>query len=181
MKKRNLGVLGPVGSGKGIAAKYIARKYGYNILVMGNIVRALAKREKIKPTRDNLEHLQAKYAKKYHTDYIMKLALEKAMKSKKPVIIDGIRKPIQAKLARQKLKAKLILVDASPEIRFERMKKRRRKGFSKTLKDFIRVEKNEQKFFNLKRTFSMADFRVDNSNGKKYLLKQLDQIMKKLK
>jgi len=182
MKKlRNLGIYGPAGSGKGIASKYIAKKYGYNIINMGNIVRALARKEHITPTRENLEKLQAKYSKIYKQDFVIEHALEKAYKSKKPVIFDGIRKPIQARLAKEKMNAKLILVDAKPELRFERMKKRRRTGFAETIRDFKRSEANEDKVFNLKKTFSMADYKIDNSNGERYLLRQLDRIMRKIK
>jgi len=180
MKKRNLGILGPAGSGKGFAAKYIAKKYGYTIINMGDIVRALARKEHIKPTRANLEKIGEKYSKIYGKDFVIEHAIERAKASKKPVIIDGIRKPIQARLAKEKLKAKLILVDASPEIRFERMKKRRRSNFPKTLEIFKKEEKQEQKFFNLNKTFSMRDYKIDNSNGEKYLFEQINKIMEKL-
>jgi len=178
--KHNLGIFGPAGGGKGIAAKYIAKKFHYKIINMGNIVRALAKKEHLKPTRDNLEKLQAKYSKIYRHDFVIEHALEKAMRSKKPVILDGIRKPIQAKLAKQKLHAKLILVNARPELRFERMKKRRRTGFAKNLEEFKKSEKKEDKVFDLKKTFSMADYKIDNSNGMGYLISKLDKIMKKI-
>ena len=180
--KINLGIMGPAGSGKGFAAKHIAKKYGYKIINMGNIVRALARKEHIKPSRENLEKLQARFSKKYGKDFVIGHAIELAKASKKPVIIDGIRKPIQAELAKEKLGAKLILVDAKPEIRFERMKERHRKsGFSKTLEEFNKTEENEDMVFNLKKTFSMADFKVDNSNGERYLFYQLDRIMAVLK
>ena len=179
--KTNLGILGPAGSGKGIAARYIAKKYNYKIINLGNIVRALAKKEHFSPKRENLEKLQAKYSKKYGKDFVIGKALEKAKQSRMPVILDGIRKPIQAEKAKKELKATLILVDAKPEIRFERMKIRRRKDFPKTLKEFNRIEAKENKVFNLKRTFSMVDFRADNSNGKAYLFKQLDAIMHKIR
>ena len=178
----NLGLMGPAGSGKGFAAKHIAKKYGYKIINLGDIVRSLARKEHVKPSRENLERLQAKFSKKYGKDFVIGHALEKASAIKGPVLIDGIRKPIQAKLTKEKLKAKLILVDAEPEIRFERMKERRRKsGFSKTIGEFKKLEEKENKVFNLKKTFSMADYRVDNSNGEKYLFSQLDKIMEKLR
>jgi dephospho-CoA kinase len=178
---KNLGVLGPAGSGKGFAAKYLAKKYGYNVINMGNIVRALARKEHIKPTRANLEKIGEKYAKVYGHDFVIEHAIERAMKSKKPVIIDGIRKPIQAKLAKQELNAKLILIDASPEVRFERMKKRRRANFPKTIEIFKKEEKQEEKFFNLKKTFSMCDYTLDNSKlSEKQLYLALDNLIRRI-
>jgi dephospho-CoA kinase len=178
--KQNLGIFGPAGGGKGIAAKYIAKKAHYRIINMGNIVRALARKERIKPTRDNLEKLQAKYSKIYHQDFVIEHALEKALKSRKPVILDGIRKPVQARLAKEKLNAKLILVTANPELRFERMRKRRRTGFAKTLQEFKRSEAKEGKVFNLKKTFSMADYKIDNSNGMTLFMREIDRLIKRI-
>ena len=180
MKKPNLGIFGPAGCGKGIASGYLAKKYNYKIINLGNIVRALARKENIRPTRENLEKLQAKYSKKYHEDFVIEHALEKANNLKRPVILDGIRKPVQAKLAKQKLKAKLILVNASSQVRFKRMKLRHRAGFSKTLKEFKRVEAKENKVFRLNKTLGYADYKVDNSKDKKWLYNQLDALMKKL-
>lgn len=175
----NIGVFGPAGGGKGFASKYIAKKYHYKIINMGDLVRALARKEHLKPTRENLEKLQAKYSK-YGKDFVIGRALEKASQMKCPVIFEGMRKPIQAELVKKKMNARLILVDANPKIRFERMKERRRTGFSKTLREFNELEKKEEKVFNLKKTFSYADYKVDNSNGEKDLYNQIDKIMKKI-
>ncbi len=178
--KTNLGIFGPAGSGKDIASKYLAKKYNYYTINQGNIVRALARKEKIKPTRENLERLQEKYSKKLGRDYVA-FAVEKKLRSlRKPAILEGIRKPVQAREAKNKFGAKLILVDASPRIRFERMKKRRRSDFSKTFEDFLKVEGKEEKVFGLKKTFAYADFKVDNSKDKKHLFAQLDKVMKKI-
>ena len=179
--KHNLGILGPAGSGKGVAAKYIARKYGYNIISMGNIVRALARTEHIKPTRANLEKIGEKYSKVYGKDFVIEHAIEKAKAINKPVILDGIRKPIQAQLAKQRLGAVLILVDATPEVRFERMKKRKRANFPKTLEIFKKEEKQEERFFNLKKTFSMADYILDNSElSERQLYSAMDKVVRRI-
>jgi len=178
--KVNLGLLGPMGSGKGIAAKYLARRYGYSIISMGNIVRALARKEKIGPSRKNLEKLQHDYRKRYGEGFVINAALKKASKSRKPVILDGIRSIIDAKMAKRGLGARLLLVDADPKIRFERMKKRRRADFPRTLSEFKKIEASENRVFAFGRTKKFADYRVDNSNGLPYLHDQLSSIMKKL-
>jgi|GEM_PF-493623 len=177
----NIGILGPIGSGKGTAARYLTKKYKYKIINMGNIVRAIARKEHIKPIRKNLEKLQIKYSKKYGKDFVIGKAIEKANLSRKPVILDGIRKPIQARLAKQKLKAKLILVDASPEIRFKRLKKRRRAGFSKTFQEFKKIDSAENKIFAFSKTKKYADYFIYNDKGERYLYKELSLLMKKLK
>ena len=99
--KKNLGLLGTAGSGKGIAAEYLSKKYKYRIISMGDIVRALAKKHHIKPIRKNLEKLQTRYSKKYGKDFVIGKVLEKASKIKGPILLDGIRKPLQAKTAKK--------------------------------------------------------------------------------
>ena len=171
-----------MGSGKGTAARFLSKKYGYKIINMGNIVRALARRNGVKPTRSNLEKLQVKYRGKYGRDFVIGKAIEKALASKKPVILDGIRKPVQAKLAKKVLKAKIILVDARPEVRFQRLKNRRRKsGYEKTFDDFKKMEKQERKFFKMDKTFKYADYKLDNSKDARHLERQLRALIKKLK
>ena len=144
----NLGVMGKMGSGKGFAAKYLSKKYGYKTISMGNIVRAIARKEKMKPTRENLEKLQKKYSKN-GKDFVIEKVLEKVKNIKKPILIDGIRKPMQAKYVKSNLNAFLIEVYASPIIRFERMKKRRRANFPDTLEKFKKSEEKEEKVFHI--------------------------------
>jgi len=178
---KNLGVIGPMGGGKGSAAKYLAKKYHYNIISMGNIVRMLARKEGVKPTRLNLEKIQRKYRQRYGDDFVIRKTIEKARASSKPVILDGVRAIIDAKTAKKELGVKLILVDADPEIRFQRLKRRRRADFPRTLEEFNKVESSENRTFHMHKTFSYADFKANNSDGVKSLHKQLDLIMKKLK
>ncbi len=178
---QNLGVLGPMGSGKGFAAKYLAKKYGYQIITMGNIVRALARKERVSPKRENLEKVQKKYRDKYGSDYIVRQAIKKAEKSSKPVIFDGLRTKIDVSTAKKELGMKIILVDAKPEIRFQRLKKRRRADFPRTVKEFKRIEALENKTFHLRETFKYADYTVDNSDGEERLYSQLSRIVDNLK
>lgn len=172
--------MGKMGSGKGFAAKYLARKYGYRVIVMGNFVRTLARKEHLKPTRENLEKLQKKYSSIYKHDYVIEKAIEKAILIKSPVILDGIRKPIQAKLAKQKLKAVLIDIDAKPRIRFERMKSRRRADFPKTLDEFRKIEAKEEKVFSINKALKQADYVIDNDDGKPKLYRDIDSLMRRI-
>lgn len=178
---KNLGVFGPMGSGKGFAARYIAKKYGYKVISMGNIVRYLARKEGVKPTRLNLENVQRKYRKKYGNDFVIRETIRRARASDKPVILDGVRSVIDVRIAKKELGVKMILIDADPEVRFERLKKRRRADFPRTIEEFKKVEASEDKTFHMRKTFSYADYKVDNANGEKHFFSQLDSIIKKVK
>jgi dephospho-CoA kinase len=174
-----IGILGPIGSGKGTAADYISDKYGYEHITMGNILREFARKKHVKPKRINLLRLQQKYRKKFGNDFFINIAIEKA-KTFDKTVIDGVRNPIDARRVHEN-RGKLVLVDADPEVRFERMKKRRRAGFSKTFEQFRKEEANEHKYHDFKTTMKYADYKVDNTDGKVYLFKQIDKLMKKLR
>jgi dephospho-CoA kinase len=175
-----IGILGTIGSGKGTAARFLKKKYGFRIISMGNLIRALARKLKISASRKNLQDLQARYRKRYGGDYFISIAWQKIDSSMhKRWIIDGIRHNADASASR-KNGAVLIFIDAKPEIRFERMKKRRRKGFSRTIEQFKKEEQREWKRFNFKKTITYAHYRMDNSKGQKLLFSQIDRLMRKI-
>ncbi len=155
LERITIGFIGSIGSGKGVAAKYLVKRYSFYRIVMGNLVRALARRKGIKISRKNLQNLAKRYRKKYGEDYFINLAVAKAKKSNKNIVIDGIRTLADAQVAKKELNAKIVLIDAKPEIRFEREKKRRRKGFPETLTQFKFYEKTSLALRNLKKHCAM--------------------------
>jgi dephospho-CoA kinase len=170
-------VIGGIGSGKDLVSRYLKKKYDFGFVHMGNIVRELTEKQGLRLTRKNLRETQEKYHKKYGDDYVIKIALKKTKKYKNATI-SGIRTPLQARVPK-KYGAKIILVQAKAELRFKRAKKRRRHGFAKNLVEFKKQEKEENKFFNFKKTFSYADYIINNNGTKKQLFMQIDKIMKK--
>jgi len=176
-----LGLIGPIASGKGFAGKHLEKKYGFKRIVMGDLIRAVARKKHVKPTREHLRKFQKEYTRKYGRDYFINLAIEKGRKSgRKKVIIDGIRYPEQAKQAKKKAHTILILFNASPEIRFKREKERGRAGHPETFKDFKRQEKKEWKVFNFKKTIKYADYTINNSGTPQQLYQKVDALMKKI-
>jgi len=178
---KNIGVFGLAGSGKGTVADFFAKKYGYKSITMSDVLRSIARKKKIKPTRKNLEKIQREYRKKYGNDFVIKNVLKKIKNNKKPLILDGLRSIADVKRARKNLKIKLILVHVDPKIRFERLKKRGRTGFSKTFKEFKEMEARENKIFRFKKVFRYANYKVNNNTNKQNTYKQLKALVKKLK
>lgn len=179
-KKIVIGLLGTIGSGKGTAAKFLKKKYGFRIVTMGNILRALARKLNVPSDRKSLQLLQKKYRTKYGGDYFINTAWNKINSSRyNRWIIDGIRTPEDTSVSR-KNGARLILIDAKPQLRFERMKKRKRKGFSKTFKEFKEEEKREWKLLNFKKSLKYIQYKVDNSKGPKEFLDKINKLVKRL-
>jgi dephospho-CoA kinase len=179
-KKSVIGLLGTIGSGKGTAAKFLKKKYGFRIITMGNILRALARKLELPSNRKSLQLLQKKYRAKYGGDYFIRMVWQKINDSKqRKWVIDGIRTPEDTSVSR-KNGAKLILVDAKPMLRFERMKKRRRKGFSKTFAEFQQEEKREWKLLNFKKSLKYVQYKLDNSKGPREFLDKINKLVKRL-
>jgi len=174
------GVFGRIGSGKDSVSNYLVKKHFFYKIHMGNILRALARKAKIKITRENLQKLQEKYHKKYGHDFLLNIALEKAKGSKKQrIVVPGIRTPEQAARFKKEKNAKLIFVDAKPEIRFERTKKRNRKGSAKTIDEFKKQEKQEEKYFKFDKILRYSDYKLNNNGTEKDLYKQIDKLIKR--
>ncbi len=182
MEKQVIGVMGTIASGKGTVANYLVEKYGFKKIIMGNLVRALARRLKIKPTRENLHNLQAKYRKK-DAAYFIKKAITRINSSKhKKWVVDGLRNPDDAKVLKETFDAKIILVDAPVKLRWERARKRRRgKEAKESLKEFIKTEIEENKIFHFNITKRYADFKIINNADKKKLYRDIEMILKKIK
>ncbi len=178
--KKVIVVIGTIGSGKSLASKYIARRFGFKHITMSNILRGIAKTRGIKPTRQNLEKLQAKLHKK-DKYFLIDRVIEKIMKSsKQKFVVDGARHPEQVEKPKKLLNAFVLLIDADPKIRFERIKARKRRGDPKTFDEFLQLEQKENKIFRFNKTKKYADAILLNNSTKQSLFKQIDKIMKKL-
>jgi len=175
--KKVIGVLGTIGSGKGTIADFL-KNYGYKKINMGNLVRAEARKRKIKSTRENLHNLQLRL-RKNNPYYFINKVIEKINKSKYDKwVVDGLRNPEDAKMLKKVFNAKIIFVDAPVELRWERIRKRRRGKEAKiSLKDFIRVEKEENKIFKFNITKRYADIKIINDSTKEELYEKIKKIL----
>ncbi len=176
-----IGLIGTIGSGKGTAASYLKKAYRFHVIGMGNIVREIAEKEKVEVTRESLGEVQDEYRKKFGSDYIARIAANKAKTGKwKRVVLDGVRTPDDAETAKKELHARFIMIDAPPEVRFKRMRERGRHGDARTWQEFWKAEKREWRKFNLHKTFSYARHRINNARSIEDLHKKMDKVMNRL-
>ncbi len=184
-KPKVIGVAGTVSCGKDTVADYFVEKYGFKKIVLGDFLRQEAIRRGHKVNRDYLRKLQYILKKEYGRDYLMKKVVEIINKKDHirmlNIVIVGLRAPEETRLAKEKLKAKIIFVDADPFIRYKRAKSRRRKGFAKTYEQFLHEEALENAAFDFHKTIKMANFKIDNSGTIKKTYQDTEKIAKKLK
>ncbi len=179
-----IGLTGLIGSGKDTVSDYISKKYGYRIVVMGDIVRELATELGRSHSRDNLHLTQKEYVEKYGIEYFAKRVVEKIRRNNwQKVVINGIRRPEDASVPKGEFKKDMVvaLVDAPPQVRFERMKARMRADDPQTMEEFIRQEENELALFRWSETMKFVENRINNDGTVEELHKNIEAFIKRHK
>ena len=178
-----IGLMGTIGAGKDVVSDYLVEKYGFKVYRSGDICREIAAKRGLEPTRENLQaitdEMYSKHGKTFFVDEILR-RIEKSGTER--AIFNGVRNPVDAKVPMERLGNKfvLILVDAKPEIRFERLKKRGRPGFPKTLEEFKKHEEREYALFNMQETFGLPHKTLYNNSTLEDLYEQVDDLVKEL-
>jgi adenylate kinase len=169
-------IAGLIGSGKDEAAKYIEKKYGYFIIDYASILREICKKEGLEVTRDNLQNLRVKYG----NTFLAEAAVEKIKSSaKEKIILTPMRRSEDFIIPKDNFgdSLKMIIIDSPARIRFDRLRRRGRENDPRDFGEFKRQEKREFEIFDFGKTFSLADYRVDNSGGRNDLKKNIDRVM----
>ena len=135
-----------------------------------------------------IQKIAHSYKFSWLSQWIKNVILPPRSEFKKSRYSDSIRNPSEVKSLRRVYpnhKFVLISVDASPEIRYERLKSRNRLGDSYSWEIFLEQEKLEESSKDpnkqqLLATIGKADFNVDNSESIEQLENQIKVILKKL-
>ena len=138
-----MGISGLPGSGKGLVSDIAAEK-GAIIVSMGDIIREEAKKrgESTKQTAQNLRIEFGEYIVSELTIKKVKQLLDDGCEKK--IIIEGIRSPHEVNMFKNNFEDFIIVsIFANPEIRFERLKKRKREDDSDDLNEFKKRDQME--------------------------------------
>lgn len=173
-----IGIAGSLGSGKNTVADYLISK-GFQHISLSDIIRNEAKKRYLDLSRDSLRILGNNLARKNGSDALAKMAM--AAKKKKNFTISSIRKPGEVKYLKKIKNFKLLFVDASIKIRWQRIRKRSRVGESKI--SFKNFQKQEQIEISGKSSQRLdfcrkeADIIIDNSKNRLQLYRQIKKII----
>ena len=130
--------------GKDTVAEYLQQK-GFIHFSLSDEIRIEAKERKIESTRENLINLANEMRAKYGASILANRARIKIhLQKDNNFVISSIRNPEEIKSLRQEPNFVLVLVDAEPKIRFERLKARAREGDVQTFEEFVEKETLEQ-------------------------------------
>lgn len=172
-----IGLTGKIGSGKGEVVNYLKTK-GYEHYVYSDVIREIAKQRGIEPTRANLQRLGFEIKRKKGYGVLSSILLKKAKTQN--AVFDGIRNRYEINELRKK-NTLIIGVTASPKVRFERIRKRNRKGDPKTYHEFKRLDNIENRGKTIgqeiNHCLTMADNIIDNNSTLVELHKKIDAII----
>ncbi len=175
-----LGISGTNSSGKDTVAKHI-QDNGYFHESLSEILREEMKKQNIKINRDNMIIFSNKFGQKYGADVLAKIAY-KQFGNKKKLIISSIRKQAELDFLHSLPNFKLIFVDVSVEIRYDRMIKRAREGENVlSFEDFKILQEKEMNGTNsqnLSYCKGKADYQIDNSGSLGDLFTKIDDIVR---
>ncbi len=176
-----IGAVGQNGSGKDEVLKYLRTKYDVPFLSTGDIVREIAGKEGLEPTRENLGNISDKYFREFGKGYFVKLLADKIRNSGWEIAgISGIRSLNDVSVLKEIFGKAFILIDVTitdPRVRFLRMTKRGEGRDPHSYEQFLKQDEDEEKLFSLKEAESLADFTISNDGTLEDLHREIDQLV----
>jgi len=178
-----IGVVGQNGSGKDEVLKYLKVRHGVPFLATGDIVREIAAKQGIEPTRSNLGELSDRYFGKYGKGHFIKMAVDRILQNGwKTAGISGIRSPEDVAILRNILGRDFVLIAVvvtDPDLRYSRMLKRGEGRDRNTTEQFQQQDRAEEKLFNISKAMNQADYTVSNDGTLEALHAAIDVLVDK--
>jgi len=160
-----VGLAGMAGSGKSVVAN-VARQNGYEVVLMGNVVREEAQKRHIEPSPEHLGRIMLELRQAEGDAAIAKRCIpriESTLKSK--VLIDGVRSLAEVEEFKKHFaKFTFVAIHTSPETRFKRLFTRQRSDDPKVMETFRQRDQRELGV-GLGNAIAMADYIIVNEGN----------------
>jgi dephospho-CoA kinase len=174
-----IGVTGMPGAGKDTAIG-VFRELGFPIIVMGDEVRAEAKKRGLTPTPENVGKVMLQIRAEEGLEVLARRCVPKIKAEKSPVVvIDGIRSMHEVQEYRKEFpNMRVMAVHASPRTRFRRLTKR---GRSDDPQDWATFTERDQRELGvgLGNVVATADLMVINEGTIEDFRKRLRHLLKR--
>lgn len=183
MAPKAIGLIGTIGAGKDTVSDYIRDRYRFDVITMGDLVREVARERGVEANRDNLTAIQKEHVERFGGDYWIRKVVERVRQNRwEKVIINGIRRPVDAEVAKNSFgnDIVMVLVDADVKVRFSRLQRRGRVGDPKTMEEFMHQEQSEFEKFDFKNTLKHVEKTIHNNTTIGDLHKSTDALLKSL-
>ncbi len=185
MSVRVIGVVGKIGSGKDEVLKYLKSKYGIPYLSTGDLVRDIAVKEGLAPTRENLEIISERCFIEMGKGCFVRMVADEIKKNGwKTAGISGIRAPADVHILKEMFGNAFILIRvdvADTKLRFQRVLKRHEARDPVKYEEFLVQERGEEEVFHVEKTAAMANYALKNDGTIDDLHRQIDALVKSKK
>ena len=149
------------GAGKSTIAEGLESK-GYDIVNMGNAVRAEAKKRNLESTRENLGKLMLELREQNGPGAIAELIKSEIESSSSNVIlVDGVRSNDEIQVLKKFGNVKLLAIHASTGTRFNFLQKRGRSDDPKTQEHFEERD-NRELGVGISNSIALSDYAISN-------------------
>lgn len=182
-KKIIFGTAGEIASGKDAVGDYLASKHGAVKLRFSQPLRDILDRVHLDQNRENMAKLSLYLRKAFGEDILSKVILAEAEASEADfVVVDGVRRFPDIVHMETDPNFYFCYVDASPEVRYERLTKRRQNvdDATKTAAQFEKDAKLETEV-GIGELKARAEFVIDNDGTLEELHAQIDGIVEQLR
>ncbi len=178
-----IGLTGKNGCGKGVVADFL-RAMGYHYHSLSDVVREEIVTRGQKVTRDTLV-VTANELRTTNGPSVLAERIMAKLDPEKNYIIDSVRNPFEVEALRRRKDFFLLMIDAEPKVRFERIKARARESDPQDYEAFVKLEateagSNDPNTQQLNRTCEMADAQVENNATIEELHEDIRHVLRAL-
>jgi dephospho-CoA kinase len=175
-RKIVLVIVGMPGAGKSLASS-VMKTRGIPVFVSGDIIRAEARKQKLKFTRKNLGKLMLKIRKEEGMGAVAKRLVPLVEKTRGELAVyEGARSVEEVDELRRKYDVVTIAIHASPRARFKRLQRRRRSDGPRGLADFAERD-NRELGVGIAKLIALADRTVENEDSKADLKRRTRRVL----
>ena len=175
-KKTVLVIVGMPGAGKSLASS-VMKTRGIQVFVSGDIIRAEARKRKLKFTRKNLGELMLKIRREEGMGAVAKRLVPLVEKATGEfVVYEGARSVEEVDELRRRYRVVTIAINASPHARFQRLQRRRRSDRPRGWADFAERD-NRELGVGIAKLIALADRTVENEDTKDDLKRRTRRVL----
>lgn len=164
-----LAAVGKNGTGKDFFLEYVAKKYGFPMISIGDVVRELAAKDGLELTRENLHATSKKYMGQFGQTFFPEQIVKKIKESGSAnYLISGVRPLSDVKFFKEAFGDEFLLVDvviSDDEVRYARMLARGSDRDGKSVEKLREFDKGEEETFHTSETEKLADVVIKNDGS----------------
>jgi dCMP deaminase len=178
-----IGLTGKNAAGKGEVAAFL-KEGGFQYFSLSDVLREELQAKGLPVTRDNLIRIGNELRKAHGPGALASRILSK-LEIDKNYVVDSFRNPREVEAFRSQNHFHLIHVTALPEVRFERIKARKRESDPTTFRDFQKLEAAEannpdENAQQLDTTGALRDVEVENNGSLEELREKMKDVIRRL-